>query len=793
MPVPPTERLAAAANASGRPAGQGRLASGGWEWWPDVVVRGAGFPAAGVRRLAAAELAKAADAEGAGLPHPTSEAYQAAFATSIAAIRQEIRTICQDEPFRRAVTWQNHRVIATAIDPLLRRSPANSIRNSKERQHEELVAAYWHRYCVKNDSIGFFGPVGWGRLDDATSATTSEPGPTVASHCTVYFEAWAIDRLAEVIGADPAIRPWVRPRPNVFVRLDGTVVRTANGDAVSVSDVEATVLGLARGRLNALQIAAMAGLEVEQVVSVLDSLAKRRVLSWRLDVPLSPYPERELQRLLETIEDPQIRTAALRPLIQLEGLRNEVRAASSNGTELAASLKRLDDGFEAVTGGPSRRNAGKTYAGRTLVYLDCRRDLRFVAGRDLIDALLPPLGLVASSVRWFCYEVSRHVNHVLRRSYDEVVRMHRGPVDLATFWFAALPALTSARGSILADVRQGFQDRWTEILAISPEVGRIAWASDDLAPRCASAFAAPRPGWMGARTCSPDVMIAAKDVGAIRDGEFVLVLGEMHQAINTLGQNCFVLQHPSPDSLLSNLDRNHPMPRLLPVLPKEAEPRLSVRTQSGLTRRRDIRLAYAHFTLDPTLDRYVTGGETNVELIDGRVRVRVPGGESFEAIEVFGDLLTDWVINECRFGSEIGHVPRTQIDRLVIMRETWRFDAASLPFATEADEATRFAMARRWKATEGIPNAVFVSTGPDEKPIFVDFESPLAVNLLAKAIRRERSDSRTPSLVQVSEMYPALDDLWLRDADGVAYTAELRLAGFDVMDGTADVRPIGAE
>jgi hypothetical protein len=30
------------------------------------------------------------------------------------------------------------------------------------RRREEVIASYWQRYCSKNDTIGFFGPLGWG-------------------------------------------------------------------------------------------------------------------------------------------------------------------------------------------------------------------------------------------------------------------------------------------------------------------------------------------------------------------------------------------------------------------------------------------------------------------------------------------------------------------------------------------------------------------------------------------------------------------------------------------------------
>src|ERR1700728_34263 len=77
---------------------------------------------------------------------------------------EAVRRIASAPRFREALTWQNHPLLQTCIEPLLGHKTRKL--SSKHRQHEELVASYLHRYCVKNDTIGFFGPVGWARLDE---------------------------------------------------------------------------------------------------------------------------------------------------------------------------------------------------------------------------------------------------------------------------------------------------------------------------------------------------------------------------------------------------------------------------------------------------------------------------------------------------------------------------------------------------------------------------------------------------------------------------------------------------
>jgi hypothetical protein len=59
--------------------------------------------------------------------------------------------------------------------------------SKKNRSNQQMVASYLQRYCVKNDTIGFFGPVGWLTLNPQTQSITARPGPDLLAARTVYF------------------------------------------------------------------------------------------------------------------------------------------------------------------------------------------------------------------------------------------------------------------------------------------------------------------------------------------------------------------------------------------------------------------------------------------------------------------------------------------------------------------------------------------------------------------------------------------------------------------------------
>ena len=137
--------------------------TGDWVLWRDVAVRSAGFPVAGL------------DVFGPG--------------DESARLREATR----DPLFREAVTWQNPAALANAFDKVAAGAPTKP---SRARQREEIVASYWQRYCSKNDTIGFFGPLSWGRIEEDGDALSVRSGALIRER-SVHLEAWGVQALAE--------------------------------------------------------------------------------------------------------------------------------------------------------------------------------------------------------------------------------------------------------------------------------------------------------------------------------------------------------------------------------------------------------------------------------------------------------------------------------------------------------------------------------------------------------------------------------------------------------------------
>ncbi len=129
---------------------------------------------------------------------------------ALSGISDALRDVGRDARFREAVLWQNRQAVHQGIDVLLR-TPAGT-RNAQSRKHEKLVIRYLQRYCAKNETIGFFGPIGWaiGAIDGPP--LTQRPGPSLVAGRKVHFEYWAINALAEALSRSHDLRKWLCPR-----------------------------------------------------------------------------------------------------------------------------------------------------------------------------------------------------------------------------------------------------------------------------------------------------------------------------------------------------------------------------------------------------------------------------------------------------------------------------------------------------------------------------------------------------------------------------------------------------
>ena len=612
--------------------------SGEWELWRDFAVRSAGFPVSGLEAFG-----------------PGDESAR-------------LRGIARDPIFREAVTWQNPAALDNGVLKLADGSPAKP---SRTRQREELVASYWQRYCAKNDTIGFFGPLAWGRISDHGGPLSSRSGALVRER-DVHLEAWGVQTLAATI--DP-----------------------------------------------------------------------------RLTIATGPDAAADLRAELDRHPDAAVRERGLAALDRLEHALSTVAQAPPES--LRDALARLDATFSELTGRNPVRNPGRAYGARTLVYIDCMRDLGVTIGRTLVTEIAPALQVLFEAGRWYCGRVNELGKSVIEQSLPPGGRGPFAPVlarVLKTLLMQWPPEINAALAEMRRRLALVFADP-------SPET---------IGARAAVAFADHRPAWPTSVFQSVDVQLAARDHEAVANGDWLAVIGDMHPGANPLVQGLFAHRHPDPARMfdLIRAAAGGPVPLLLPPFAPgtgtdgRGMP-LSAEDDIHLAVLPDTRAQPPRKTWLP--DELLVDGD-DLTSHDGKLRIPLQDALGM-AIFISG-------VRAFELLPEAEHAERVSVGRTVVRREGWNVPAGDVP--SDARDLAAFARDR------GMPRRLFAKSPLERKPMYVDVESSVLTRVLCRHARQAAAQA-PGATIRFTEMLPTPEDCWLGDAEGNRYVSELRIVAVD--------------
>lgn len=652
--------------------------------------------------------------------------------------------------FVEALTWQNPALLDNWV-----RGYLDGGRLSRPGQRETVLARYAQRYCAKNDTIGFFGPVAWAELTDHGEGLRVTGSLGIRGH-SVHLESWAV---ALVAGSWPAEHQPVRIHPAVSVAAD--VARRPWRPPTRLTALGAALLAAAQAGRTAgalvAHVAADTGKDAATVAGELARLAADGLVVTGFAVPLDDRPEHHVRQALTAAPNAGQDMAAA--LDELDRLRARLSDAVGDPAAVHAGLTALSARLGGA--GVASRNQG----GRVAAYVDCRRDLDVTVGADLLDRLRDPLRIALGAARWLAAEVGAAVEEELERRYAELSA--RGDaVRVSDLYFSAADTLSGAAGTVVHRVVEDYRLRWAELLATGRRAGReLRLTVADVAGLAAAVFPATRPRWQAARCHSPDLMLDA-DSGR-------WVLGELHVALNTTENRVFHRQSENPSRLAAAVARDMAAGRVVALQPHDS-PEVSSRTYPPLAVHAPG-YVYWSFGADPGPPHGRSYPATGlvVRAEHGRLLVSPEaGGFTAGVLEVFGEFLSALVADRFPIVDVAGHQPRIVLDEVVLCRESWRIPATELPAEPgDVDRLAAFLLDR------GLPRRLFFRTPAERKPCYVDLRArPLVANL-ARAVRVART---TPDArVLFSEMLPGPAGLWLRDPDGRHYTAEFRMVAVD--------------
>ncbi|MER7169889.1 lantibiotic dehydratase [Streptomyces mesophilus] len=733
-----------------------------WSLWRLAALRSAGMPFSWLDTFA---VPSCADDDSDARSRETSAA--------------AVRSVVTQPAFLEAVTWQNPALIRNWLGRYAAQLTADKDGQlSRRDQREALVAFLAQRYCAKNETIGFFGPVAWARFGDDHPGVRTRGSAGLRSR-TVFREHWAVDAIARTFAARPALHTHLIARRHPACSFDGGVLRRPRRRPQPLDADEAALAALLDRPRRVGELLGAYGPPgtAPAAEQALERLAATGAVLIGLPIPVTDRPEDVLRAHLAQIPDEKLRRGLLAELDQLDEAVGTVADAAGDPVALRGALDRLGTEFRSLTGVGEQRAKPDRDLGRCIVYEDCRRDLDVDIGTDLIDDLRAPLGLLLDTARWLVCENGAELERDLAARAESLRAASGRPVALCDLVMASGDILSGQPGTAVSRVTADFQARWAELLATAAEssASSVRLSTAAMAPLVRRLFPAGEVGWRAARQHSPDLMLRA-----LPGRRPQWVLGELHLAVNTLENRAFATQADDRAELRAATAADFPDGRFVPVYPA-ASPAVTSRTYPPLALDLPELYQYWSWAADeghPSGRTALPGAALLVDRDDGgRLLVRSADGDwQAPLTEVIGEFLTAVVADRFGIRPRAAHQPRLLLDDVVIARETWHVPASELPYTVDNDYRHR---ALRGRLRElGMPRWLFARTPDQPKPYLVDQDAPLSLRNLARGLRRSvASDAATA--VTFTEMLPAPDELWLAGPDGRPHTSELRVVVHD--------------
>jgi len=662
--------------------------------------------------------------------------------------RESLREVAADARFAEAV--------ASSSPPVFRDLQRGRWDGRLERQ----LLSYVQRLCSKNETMSFFGPINYGRVDPeaATGVEVSWSGPRHLAARRTHAASWLVQGVARRIAFDPEIAPWLVLRRKGFVSPPMKAApATPDAARVTAGDLLPELVQAADGLKTLARLSEALKAPLPLCIDAARLACEKGLLTHPLEIPVTlGAPLVDLAERLAGVPGP----AARRELRRLHDLLAHM--ARYSPADAAEKVRLNDELRERVAeqwqvGAPvpatapaqrEQRGEGHNfYTDRLPMREECGGDLRVVLGgeraRKLTRRLSPGLE--------FLRVAACRTRQAARRAVAQLVGARRVPFWKVVAAFSDRPVPYD--GAVVEAVKAAIADP----TAAHVELSGVALPPLDGPP--------PPPV-----VASLDLLIGASDVEAWARGEYEVVVGDIHDTALVWG---WALQfHEARAQVeaemvgaLGLLPRPMPIISVLPsrrtgLLPSEFPgPVVELGGVSG--RPSGWKLALDDLSVES----------------DGREARLVSESLGSEVCLYNGELEslvhTAFGLPRLRpLGVDLGeHTPRLTVDGIVFQRERWRpADTLLEPLLAARDDRERLLAARELWDALGMPDLVFAKLQGERKPVLVDVQSPGLLRVFLNLLAQKRG-------VVFSEMRPDPARLWLHGELG-RHTSELRCTVF---------------
>jgi hypothetical protein len=647
------------------------------------------------------------------------------FERELASTRIELREISADEMFQEAVFLSNPAAWERLRSYL--KHPATHGTNAVSRRTQRLIITYLQRFCVKNETVSFFGPARYGKIDSEDSFLTATPRSRLSQR-KLFFAHWAARAIEDSL-------------TETF--LSTGCASFTNGDrSAAASD------------------------------------NNRQQYSYNSRIPTNTwYP---LEFLAPIVSPPHKETEASLISNIKEALMQFPEASFEEKRALLAEMNGL---FCQATGRDSVRHRGKAYSDRQIVYEECEYDIPDLRlGAPAIDLLVREYSEVLAALtlpgmikfqayrqvfhRWFKTVAGEngsarflHLREVLRNNPEIAGKIEEE---------AAAQAGEQTRALI----------EWFSSLASANAGQSVVRLQPEARAELQSLVGEMRPDLNWPCIFSMDILLAAADLRNINCGKFKLVLGELHSSMGVNGYYSELYQNreklkESLEGMISGISRGlQPVNFLTPAYNKTfisvdlSFPDIEYAAHALPEKRR---IHPADLYLQCHADEVTLHAEGFAEPLF--IYSKLPHIMNLLPLRIFTHpfCAMEKIIGAWRGGGP--HTPRLECGPIVVFRESWHTTAGELRNKLSAlSDFEMFWRAQEYRKECGLPRRVFVRAEGESKPFYLDFDNWLLLDMVIFRLRKLPDQAA----VTIEEMCPATEGLWFKDAYG-SKTSEFRL------------------
>ena len=641
-------------------------------------------------------------------------------------------------------------------------------RNARARERERFLSLYLQRLAAKNDTFSEFGPTAWGRI--TRSAAPEFKIDRGIARREAFLERWTAHAVAAAINADPGAGPELMPRRNPNGRVD-------NGAFVFADQTGKVPLDARMKELIARCDGATPAYLLHDSSGALESLIEANVL--RADFEVPAMEPRVFDRLLADITNWRPTPVRERWLGALESIMAlPAQFASTPETEARTAL--IDEAWQQLHElGATRTETRRRflYAASNPIAEECARSGVFTISETMTEQFArdaePWIDLWRDTYAFVASRVAAGLRRLMATA-----PLTNGTIELPLFLqHCAAQKMSLQHVGPVALAHMAFQEvkaAFREHVRDREDAAEWQFSADDCHfVRRTFEF----PKFHEYTYPSADLQISATSAEAVARGDYEWILSELHPPVAML-HHCFYWDCPDRAALTNALASTafgkpnfhfgffaadftaHTTVRIFDALPDLT---YFVAGQRGNPKWKTVPPAEAEVYIDDATED---------------VCLRRRGTH-----EYLGSFARAWLIplgfHPFSF-SRSPHMPRLRCGDVIVQRRSWTITEGETAATERTGISTDLVLdIEQLRAARDLPRYVYIrpteqalrrsgaeGRDKDTKPVFIDFESYLSLEIFQRWLKKAGE-------LEVTEMLPDPDHLCWEEEDG-RRTFELR-------------------